>query len=189
MDPLKFAKSAGIWKRNLVMFRDPDRSCYHGNNIDIHAEIEWQRKYREDCTHVKELYCTGTSAGGYASILFGHHLRADEVFAFGAYTRIDLDSILNDPKMPNKSIDQNAFPEAHLDLAKLLSDWNGKTRYTLIYAEGCSTDREQAEHIAHCPGVTLHPVTGDNHNIFESVDPDVLLKSIFPPVRQRTEPL
>ena len=128
MKPLKFAKYANIWKRNLVMFRDPDRSCYHSNNIDINAEIKWQRQYREDCKHVKELYCTGTSAGGYAAILFGHYLKADAVFALGAFTKLDLDRILDDPKMPNKSIDQSAIPAAHMDLRKLLNNWNGKTK-------------------------------------------------------------
>jgi hypothetical protein len=39
----------------------------------------------------KKVLCVGTSSGGYAAIVAGHHLKADFVHAFGPQTNIALD--------------------------------------------------------------------------------------------------
>jgi len=175
LPPLEFIRLSGASRRNIAMFRDFSASFFHDYmhpdwpNID--AAIANQREIYENCTHATELYCAGTSMGAFSAILFGHYLEADIVHAFAASTWI------SDAALGYIGAD---VPPAHQNLALLLSRWNQKTRYRLYYCEGYAPDREAAEHLAHCPGVELHPLPGSEHNIFIETDPRALLPGLFP---------
>ena len=175
LPPLEFIRLSGASSRNIAMFRDFSSSYFHGYihpdwpNID--AAIANQRRIVESCTQATELYCAGTSMGAYSAILFGHYLKADIVYAFGAQTRIS-DAVLAGIG--------GGVPPAHRDLALLLSDWNGRTRYRLYYCENFAPDRKAAQSIAHCPGVELQPLPGSDHNMFIHTDPRELLPGLFP---------
>ena len=175
LPPLEFIRLSGASRKNIAMFRDFS-SCYfhryiHPDWPNIEAAIANQQRILDSCTQVTELYCAGTSMGAYSAILFGHYLKAEIVYAFGAQTRIH-DAVL-------ASIG-GVVPPAHRDLALLLSDWNGRTRYRLYYCEGYARDREAAQSIAHCPGVELMPLPGSDHNVFIDTDPRELLPGLFP---------
>jgi hypothetical protein len=178
MKPLQFIAEAKILDRNLTMFRDPLKSFYHGNlsddMYDIHSHIEWQKSNLAQKPHIDQLFCTGTSAGAYASILFGHYLEADEVHAFGAFTKIPPESLDEVKDLPE-------IPEEHLDLQKLLSNSNGKTQFHLYYSQGHFADYLQNDRMAGLPGVHLHPIPGNLHNVFASPEGKALLPNIFPP--------
>jgi hypothetical protein len=178
--PMRFLRLTGANKRNLSLLRDPDANYYHGklhpDYPDIEASIERQRQIKRECAHATEYYCSGTSMGGYASILFGHYLEADIVYAFGAQTRIKPEAV--DPAL--------VIPAQHRDLALLLADWNGRTRYHLYYSEGFEPDRTAAERLAHCPGVELFPVPGTSHNVFKDINAGKLLRNLFPPLQEST---
>lgn len=177
MEPLQFISGAKILDRHLIMFRDPHNRFYHGEICelfpDIETNIEWQKNNIKQHDHVNKLYCTGTSAGAYAAILFGHYLEADAVYAFGANTEVDMDWWVRQEEAP-------VIPEQHQNLSKLLENWNGKTKYHLYYSVGHDFDREQAQRLKDCPGVVLHAIPGTSHNIFESKEGKALLPKIFP---------
>jgi len=179
MSPLRFLKLSQARRRNLVMLRDLDKNHYHGPLSEdwpnIEASIEQQRKIQAKFTHTTETYCTGTSAGGYAAILFGHYLKADIVYAFGAPTRVGMEKV--DPGVE--------IPEAHRDLSILLAEWNGQTRYQLYYCEDYKPDRTSAERLADCPGVELIPLPGNSHNVFKNVDTNEFLSNLFPPIKEK----
>ena len=104
-------------------------------------------------------------------MLFGHYLKADIVYAFGTPTVIA-------PQVSNDTIAD--IPPAHQDLALLLSNWNGRTRYKMYYSRDCEPDRVAAERMAHCPGVELIPLPGSRHNPFMEIDYAELLAGLFP---------
>jgi acyl carrier protein len=137
------------------MFRSNGFNYYHGpihpDWPDIQTSISKQRQIRDECTDADELYCLGTSMGGYAAMLFGHYLKADIVHAFGAQTVIDLKAV----RLADKDV-----PESHRDLAVLLEQWNGRTRYKMYYNEGYEPDRIAAESMAGIEGVELFPLPG-----------------------------
>lgn len=178
MPPMRFFRLTGANKRNMTLLRDPDVNYYHGqlhpDYPDIETTIERQRQIKRDCAHATQYYCSGTSMGGYASILFGHYLEADVVYAFGAQTEVN--TKLVDPTL--------SIPAQHRDLALLLAEWNGRTRYHLYYAEGFEPDRLAAERLAHCPGVELFPVPGTSHNVFKDINAAKLLRNLFPPLEE-----
>ena len=108
-------------------------------------------------------------------MLFGHYLKADIVHAFGAQTHIDMKSA----KVADKDV-----PESHRDLAILLRQWNGRTRYMMYYNEGYEPDRLAAERMAGIEGVELVPLPGNTHNVFKENGRLKMLSDLFPPERE-----
>jgi len=160
---LSFYREAGLTSANLVMLRDYYRFFYHaGLNRDVSSideVIGLLASTRDAMTHVEASATLGSSAGGYAAILFGHHVAVDTVFAFAPQTLIDA------PKLREMSgrEDLSGIPEEHRDLAKLLATHNGRTRYEVWYCQDNEEDRGFAERISGCPGVSLHAEPGDSH--------------------------
>jgi hypothetical protein len=179
MPPMMFLWLSGARRRNLSMFRSNGFNFYHGpihpDWPDIHTTISKQRQIRDECIDADELYCLGTSMGGYAAMLFGHYLKADIVHAFGAQTHIDMKSA----KVADKDV-----PESHRDLAILLRQWNGRTRYMMYYNEGYEPDRLAAERMAGIEGVELVPLPGNTHNVFKENGRLKMLSDLFPPERE-----
>jgi len=175
LPPLDFIQISGAARRNLAMFRDFSR-CYfhapiHPQWPDIETAIANHRNILATRPRPMQLFCAGTSSGAYAAILFGHYLNADLVHAFSAQTLIQ----------PTDSNGNTiAIPARHQDLALLLSDWNGRTRYRMYYAEEYEPDRVAAERLAHCEGVELVPLPGNDHNPFIGIDYVELLSGLFP---------
>lgn len=106
----------------------------------------------------KTVFCVGTSSGGYAALIAGHHLKADFVHAFGPQTKIDLTAAgIRNARHPihrwRMSVSRRVYRDA-LDLAPMLKRFNGKTRYFVHYGAGHEIDRGFAERIAGMPSVT-----------------------------------
>lgn len=180
MPPMEFIQRAGILDRNLLLFRDPHNRFYHGKVCeefpDIETTIAWQRNYLMAQTDIEKVICTGTSAGAYASILFGHYLKVDEVHAFGAVTSV-FDSHWQDPE---KTME---LPTEHQNLALLLENWNEKTKYHIYFAKDFFPDLLQAKNVEGLGGVTLHPLPGHSHSVFDSPEAKAILPDIFSPAR------
>lgn len=105
----------------------------------------------------KRVFCVGTSSGGYAALVAGHHLRADFVHAFSPQTEIDLSREgVRGARHPvhrwRMSFSRRIHREV-LDLAPMLSRFNGKTRYFVHYGSGNEIDCRFAGRIAEKPGV------------------------------------
>jgi hypothetical protein len=181
MNPLSFLCKTGLWGRNLVMLRDPSCGLYHGmlaEDLRGFASILARlREYRRQYEGCRKMHCAGTSAGAHAAILFGHYLEADVVTAFAPPSLIDADAMRAKRSLPASW----TLPEEHRDLARLLATWNGRTAYRLFYCRSCLADKEQAERLAHCPGVSLHPQEGHQHNVVEVLDKNGKLGGLFPP--------
>ena len=178
MPPAEFITRTRTLDRNLIFFRDPCHQFYHGRiSVDlcnIDASIRWQKNNLEEKRLEREVYCAGTSSGAYASILFGHYLEVDAVYAFGAVTAI-FDELWVD------QANIIPLPEKHQNLSRLLENWNGKTKYHLYFAEEFLPDVAQAQNIEGLPGVNLHPLPGRSHSVFDSDEARALLPILFPP--------
>ena len=180
MDPLTVLKECGLLRVNLVLLRDYYRFFYHaGLNRhipDVDAVTRTLAEVRDGLTHVQNVNYLGTSAGGYAAILFGHRNKADMVYAFAPQTLLNLRKL----RRLTRRKDTSMFPEEHVDLAKLLANHNGVTRYRVFYCEGHARDRKFAERIAHLPGVELLPQPGDTHLVIQEMYKRGELKSMLP---------
>jgi hypothetical protein len=179
MQPLTFLRETGLIHTNLILLKDYYRFFYHaGLNreiTDVDAIIARLRRCREKLPHVRQTFCLGTSAGGYAAILFGYYLHVDLVYAFGPPTRINLDRL----KKSGGCKDIWRIPEQHRDLARLLAKHNGQTRYKIFYCDGYGPDRAYAEHLQDLPGVELHPQPGNTHYVVQPMYESGRLREIF----------
>jgi CRP-like cAMP-binding protein len=159
-DPRAFFQETRLFDRNIVMFRDLFQSFYQKgisaqlNTFD--AFLEWQVAFRQQQQpRIRQVFCIGTSMGGYAALLCGHLLGVDEVWAFSPLTIPRADVIA--------SVE---IPPERRDLAVLLSRWNGRTRYNVVYNASSESDAVAAESLAACQGVTLRPQAGGGgHNV------------------------
>ena len=105
----------------------------------------------------KQLFCVGTSGGGYAALIAGHYLKADFVHAFGPQTKIDITREgIRSARHPFNRWVMSWSRRVHrpvLDLAPVLSRFNGRTRYFVHYGVGHEDDRCFADRIAGLPSV------------------------------------
>ena len=179
MPPLTVLRETGLIRTNLILLKDYYRFFYQaGLNreiTDVDAIIARLRRCREELPHVRQTFCFGPSAGGYAAILFGHYLQVDAVYAFAPVTLINLDDL----KKFGGRKEVGRITEQHRDLARLLAMHNGRTRYKIFYCEGSRRDRTYAEHLQDLPGVELYPQPGNTHNVAQAIYESGRLREIF----------
>jgi hypothetical protein len=69
--------------------------------------------------------------------------------------------------------------EQHRDLARLLAQHNGRTRYKIFFCDGHARDRTYAARIQGLPGVQLCPQPGTTHNVIQTIHERGQLREIF----------
>jgi hypothetical protein len=170
-DPLAFVRHTCLDERNLALFSDPHTSFYQrgiSSTVDsFESLLAWHRDYTRELTHVRRVFCLGTSMGGYAALLFGYLLAVEEVWAFG----------------PPTIIDARRYPctsEDHANLRFLLLRPNGTTSYNIFYNRVFRRDRIFAQRLLGCDGVRLWPQSGEGHNVVGAMT-DEQLRGLLPP--------
>ena len=157
---------------NRILLRDPYYMYYH-HGVD-RARRDWPSLIaylRQEIERLqpKKVLCVGTSSGGYAAIIAGHHLRADFVHAFSPQTEIAFDrAAIRGARHPlnrwRMTKSRRVYNEV-LDLVPMLSDYNGKTRYFVHYGTGHEIDVHAVSRIAGMPAVTTLGYQCDAHAI------------------------
>ena len=179
IQPLTVLRDSGLIQNNLVLLKDYYRFFYQaGLNAeiaDVDATIARLRRCREELPHVWQTFSSGPSSGAYAAILFGHYLKVDVVYAFAPVTLINVDDL----KRFGGCKDTSRITEEHRDLALLLANYNGRTRYKLFYCDGHVRDRKYAERLQHLPGIELCPQPGTTHNVIQAIYESGRLREIF----------
>jgi hypothetical protein len=157
-DKPTFIRDSGLVERNFVVLRDRSRRRYQFGISDelpsIPAVVRWQREYAAGLSHVRRLFCLGTSYGAYAALVCGHLLGVETVWAFAPQTFL------------------YGSRSGLEDVAKLLSKTNGRTEYRVYYCEASRNDKLHAQRIAHCPGVTLFARGAGGHDVLAAFSAD-----------------
>lgn len=147
-----------------------------GISSDIDGTARWIQNQIEE-HDIQRVAFFGACAGGYAAIVLGHLLGADEVYAFSPVTllptrsmrevvtfmrseRSRAISILNLRLKCDPRIDHRYY-----DLARTLDDADGRTRFHLHYGVDNRRDRDWCFHLAHVPGVNLHGHPSETHPV------------------------
>jgi len=179
LQPLTVLRETGLLRTNLVLLKDYYRFFYQaGLNAeikDVDAILTRLRQYRDELPHVRQSFCLGPSSGGYAAILFGHYLQVDVVYAFAPVTLINLDDL----KKYGGRKEVDSITDEHRDLARLLANHNGRTRYKIFYCDWHARDRNYAKHLEGLPGVELCPQPGTTHNVIQAMYETGLLRTVF----------
>ncbi len=180
MPPAEFLKTFTSKQVNTIFVKDFQQCWYQQGLLGLTSGIE------ETAALIKQqipadqenVYTIGTSAGGFAAILFGTLMGADKIMAFGPQTIVtkeefetfkSIDSRLND-------IDLNG---QFLDLQKLLNTTAHNGEVHIHFSEGHKDDKLAAERLSGINNVHLYPWQTDNHNIAGWLKKADKLEAIF----------
>ena len=169
--------TSGLGRVNKIFLRDTHRSWYHhglpavGTGID---DIETFLQHYTTHPSTRKTIIIGNSGGGYAALLFGHILGADEVHSFSPKTFINpIKRIINNDIPPKYSI-AHLFrlylhgQRKYFDLKKVfLASAPQKRNFHIYFAENSRTDYLQAIRMQSVPGIHLHPFQHDRHNLIK----------------------
>lgn len=172
--PFEFFGLTGEMPIKRLFVRDLEQAWYHrgvrrhGATIpQVAADLE-----RLLGNHrIERLVVVGTSAGGYAALLFGSLLGADRVLCFGPQTSIDLDVLgaMDDHRWDERIGELRSagdLDSAWTDLRSALPKARvAETRYELFFDDSYLPDRLHAERLDGIEGVQLRPVAGGEHEV------------------------
>jgi pimeloyl-ACP methyl ester carboxylesterase len=170
----EFVALTGSIPVKKMFVRDPRQSWYHrgmpshGTTLESVGEV-LQRILAEH--EVERLVCVGSSAGGYAALLFGALLRADEVLAFGPQTTLDRQTLaaMDDHRwdyLLEPLYAKGALEERWIDLRSALPEvLAAPTRCRVYYDETVPGDRQHAEHLAGIERVRMYKFGRGGHSL------------------------
>jgi hypothetical protein len=153
MPPFEFQRVTGETQTKRLFVRDLIGAWYHrgltGTGL---MEVRDFLEREIAASEAERVVMVGTSAGGYAAMLFGTLLQASVVLSFSPQTTIDIDDL---HRMGDRRWDDQLRPLAKaeqldtdwLDLSALLSSYNGVTRYRLFVDNTFDLDRRHVDRL------------------------------------------
>ena len=174
MPPFEFLRVNGRLRTSRIFVRDLAQSWYHrgvpglGSTIDDAAA--GIRTVLESCPP-KRLVVTGTSAGGYAALVFGTLLGADVILSIVPQTVVDGELLhaMGDHRCDRqleKLIADGALDPRWSDLRRDLPGARRRdTRCEVYFDPDHELDRLHAERLANVPGVQLNHAHGGHGQV------------------------
>jgi pimeloyl-ACP methyl ester carboxylesterase len=172
--PFEFFKATGEFPIKRLFVRDLSQAWYHrgipggGSTIPEMADSLQALIAQHE---VERLVVAGTSAGGYAALVFGSLLGADRAICFAPQTVLELPALaaMNDhrwDRQVEELLANGGLDPRWTDLRDALPGARcTDTRYELHYDPSFAPDRAHCEHLAGLDGVELRPRAGGGHNI------------------------
>ena len=172
--PFQFVQTTVDLPCSKIYLRDTNRSWYHfGLRPHTHAIDDTAAYLMEKILErsPKRIVNVGVSAGGYAAMLFGYLIGADETHAFAPQCYIDIDNRLknNDFFMDHYLEPMYESPytqKNYFDLKPLFeSKANTTTKHFIHFARKQHIDVLNAEHLKGQPGVYFREYQDGGHQI------------------------
>lgn len=162
---------------DFILIREPSKRWYQHGLQDIKGGFQGFIKYLSELIaehEDKKLVVVGASAGGYAAILFGSLLNADQIISYGPQTYIsdELRGPLNErrwwPELKN-------ITELHYgDLLPVVSN-NLESKIHIFFGSDDFFDFLHAAHLIECPNVTISMIENGDHGVSGTMKRDGLL--------------
>ncbi len=176
--PFEFFSLTGGMPVKRLFVRDLRQAWYHrgipgaGSTI---AEVANSLRALLGRCEIDRLVLAGTSAGGYAALVFGSLLGADMVLCFAPQTVLDLDVLaaMDDHRWDDRlgrQLAAGAVDRRWTDLREALpAARRADTEYRIYFADAVRQDRLHAERLADLEGVRLYRFGHGAHNIARSL--------------------
>jgi hypothetical protein len=192
LQPYDFFLTTGLLRYSRILLRDPKELFYlDGVEPDAPGFDALLAKLQSEMTRLspESTVAIGTSAGGFAAILFGHLLRVDEVHVFGPAIHATPWSVIRsgDFRHPVQHwlgfiLSGIRLPLAvrrYTDLRSVLKEWNGRTSYTIHVCEQFPRDVKAAEYLADSPHVEIRRYPCRIHSVANYLARKRKLNQIF----------
>ena len=196
--PFEFFSLTGGMPTKRLFVRDLRQAWYHrgipeyGSTLAEVADSLRDLLARQE---IDRLVVAGTSAGGYAALVFGTLLRADTVLCFAPQTVLDLDILaaMDDHRWDERlgrHVAAAAVDPRFTDLRQMLPAARcADTHYEIYFGDSLRADRLHAERLAGLAGVRLYRFGDGSHNIARSLrDNGALERVLRRALRGPTEP-
>jgi len=176
--PFEFFSMTGELPVKRLFVRDLRQAWYHRGVPDHGASIpEVAESLARILSHqeVDRLVVAGTSAGGYAALVFGTLLGAHKVLCFAPQTVLDLDILaaIGDHRWDERLKRQTAaggLDPRFIDLRRVLGEARRQaTTYQVYFADSLRADRLHCERLSDLRGVRLYRFGHAGHNIARSL--------------------
>lgn len=176
MPKAEFFKSLKDKNINIIFLKDFHQCWYQkgllGITKDVDTTVEFLQKIIP--ANTKEIYCLGTSSGGYAAILFGNLLNAKKTLAFSPQTYINKEIFIKF-RTPESRWD-NLKDSKYLDL---LNFNNGKTTNSIYYGKYNSLDENFSKHLLGKKNIEVTSLETDTHNTAKYMKENNLLDQVL----------
>lgn len=167
MPPAEFARSLSGRGADLLFVKDFWQAWYQrgllGISRGVKDSVEALRRSAAEGRY-REVHMVGMSAGGFAALLFGALLPAKHIVAFSPQTLISAATIEEFAATDTRAeeIPQNG---QFTDLARILPTIPFSGTMDVYFAAHHRTDAPAAQRLTGTPGVRLHPLPTDMHNV------------------------
>jgi len=162
---------------DFVLVRDPTKRWYQHGLQDLEGGFQGLINYLSELIAEREgkkLVVVGASAGGFAAILFGSLLNADQIISYGPQTYIsdELRAPLNERRW---------WPElkriAELQYGDLLPVVSSsiQSKIHIFFGSDDFFDFLHAAHLIECPNVTISMIENGDHAVSGTMKRDGLL--------------
>lgn len=191
----QFFKRAGLEGHSKIILHDPSMMKFlegvPGTFTSFDHMIDVVGSKIAACNPARVLV-TGTSGGGHTAMLLAHLLKADICTVFAPYPYLSYEKVhaLGDPSLESFARLLERFnaltgqARKYLDVADVLSSWNGRTTYFSHVAYDHTWDKARSRSLEGLPGmnVVYHPSI--QHSIATHIDRYGLLRWCFDPGQQ-----
>lgn len=162
MPKAEFFRSLNSVGVNIIFLKDFHQCWYQkgllGVSSDVATTLDFLRSIIPPET--EELYCLGTSSGGFAAILFGNLLSAKKTLSFSPQTYID-QKVFMKFRTPESRWD-DMKESNYLDVKKYI---NGTTENDIYYGLGNELDSHFAEQLKNSQNCNLNLLDTESHNV------------------------
>jgi hypothetical protein len=177
--PFEYVRTLNNLPVKRVFIRDLRKIFYLRGLPGISDDLIGIRDYLQDIREresIEKLVIVGGSAGGYAALLMGWLMAADEVYVFSPITYLPTRKGLEwlellygrNWRLIWTSLQtrfDSRIPRWHYDLRNVLTQDNGRTRYHIYYGGRNEKDVVRCQRMAGLPGVQLYKYDWDTHHI------------------------
>jgi pimeloyl-ACP methyl ester carboxylesterase len=178
MPPFEFLRLTGEMPVKRLFVRDVRQAWYHRGTPEYGGTIaDVAHGLREllDTHDVQRFVTAGSSAGGYAALLFGTLLGADAVLCFSPQTTLELAAMheIGDHRWDDRLVplvEAGALDLRWADLASALPHARrADTRYQVYFDDSLEVDRRHAERLVGLEGLRLYRFGSGSHHLVRAL--------------------
>lgn len=188
MPPFEFFNLTQNYPVKKIFLRDLRQSWYQRGlpKVGAHANALFKYLREEIAKHqLQKIVLVGSSAGGFASLLFGYLLKVDLVLSFAPQTFIDTHTcfILGDHRYREQIIKLYEHPHGirkYYNLSKFFQpDHNLQTKFHIYFDENSDLDKIHAHTLKNYRNFDLHSYERGGHAMIRILKETGELKQIL----------
>ncbi len=112
---------------------------------------------------VKEIYITGLSSSGFASLLTSSRIQCHGYLGFSIRSDLSEQSTLPPGKLMAEEIKAQLNPDVRVDMMKILTEKEDGVQRKVIYGSESKTDKAHAMHLASVAGMQISEIENCGH--------------------------